>query len=82
MCGGEFISRLDISTLEYVFIPASSSTLVNLITMTGIFFGLAAVRIELKRFRLSTLFFLTPLVYGRPKAFSKLMSVVGVLDYG
>nr|YP_009349230.1 NADH dehydrogenase subunit 5 [Sakuraeolis japonica]APZ75716.1 NADH dehydrogenase subunit 5 [Sakuraeolis japonica] len=82
ICGGEFISSLDVGTLEYVFIPSSSSTLINLITLSGIFFGLVAIRMEIKSSTLSTLFFLTPLVYGTPKAFSKLMNVVGVLDYG
>lgn len=82
VCGGEFISRLDISTLEYVFIPSRSSTIVNLVTITGIRVGLAGLRKRIRRNTLSTLFFLTPLVYGRPKAFSKLISSVGVLDYG
>jgi len=82
VCGGEFISSLDISTLEYVFIPVVSSTLINLITIRGIFFGLIAIRIRIKRATLSTLFFLTPLVYGSPKMFSKFISLVGVLDYG
>ena len=82
VCGGEFISRLDVSTLEYVFIPAARTTLINVITMTGIFFGLVAIRTRMKRFALSTLFFLTPLVYGSPKAFSRFISSTGVLDYG
>nr|WIS40130.1 NADH dehydrogenase subunit 5 [Facelina auriculata] len=81
-CGGEFISSLDVSTLEYVFIPAASSTLINLITVSGIFFGLVAIKMSIKSVTLSTLFFLTPLVYGSPKAFSKFISMVGVLDYG
>jgi len=82
VCGGQFISSLDISTLEYVFIPSGSSTLVNFVTLTGILVGLIGLRKRISRFRLSTLFFLTPLVYGRPKVLSKVISSVGVLDYG
>nr|BDY26060.1 NADH dehydrogenase subunit 5 [Spurilla braziliana] len=80
--GGEFISSLEISNLESAFIPSLHSTLVNLVTLTGISLGLVASRYEIKSFALSTLFFLTPLVYGSPKLFSKMVSIVGVLDYG
>ena len=79
--GGQFISMLDVRLLEYVFIPSSYSTLINIVTLRGISIGLIFSR-SLKRFRLSTLFFLTPLVYGTPKIFSKVLKIIGVLDYG
>lgn len=80
--GGELIRRLDISVLESVYIPQGSSTLVNLLTISGILFGLGRFGYKLKSFPLSTLFFLTPLVYGRVKPFSKMLNSIGVLDYG
>nr|QIV24369.2 NADH dehydrogenase subunit 5 [Hermissenda emurai] len=79
--GGQFISMLDVSLLEYVFIPSSYSTLINIVTLSGISIGLIFSR-SLKSFSLSTLFFLTPLVYGTPKMFSKVLKIIGVLDYG
>lgn len=39
-------------------------------------------QVELRSYRLSTLFFLTPLVYGSPKIFSKFLKRLGILDYG
>ena len=80
--GGEFISRVEISNLEFVFLPSSFSTLVNLVTIVGVSLGLVASQFEIKSYSLSTLFFLTPLVYGSPKIFSKFLKVIGVLDYG
>nr|QOZ40950.1 NADH dehydrogenase subunit 5 [Berghia stephanieae] len=80
--GGAFISSVEVSNLEYVFIPSGYSSLVNIITVLGISLGLLAGEVKIKSFSLSTLFFLTPLVYGSPKLFSKLISFVGVLDYG
>ena len=80
--GGEFISRIEISNLEFVFLPSSYSSAINMVTLVGVTLGLIISEMELKRFRLSTLFFLTPLVYGSPKVFSKLLKALGVLDYG
>nr|YP_010834656.1 NADH dehydrogenase subunit 5 [Coryphella verrucosa]WFQ82024.1 NADH dehydrogenase subunit 5 [Coryphella verrucosa] len=80
--GGEFISSVEISNLEFVFLPSSFSTVVNLVTVIGISLGLVATRFKIKSYSLSTLFFLTPLVYGSPKIFSKFLKVIGVLDYG
>nr|NP_702977.1 NADH dehydrogenase subunit 5 [Tyrannodoris europaea]AAL91064.1 NADH dehydrogenase subunit 5 [Tyrannodoris europaea] len=80
--GGEFISSLEISNLEGVFIPGFHGTLINLITVAGISLGLFTSRYEIKSWALSTLFFLTPLIYGSPKMFSKVVSTIGVLDYG
>lgn len=80
--GGEFISRVEISTLEFVFLPSSHSGFVNLVTIFGIRLGLMVSQVQLRRYSLSTLFFLTPLVYGRTKVFSKFLNRLGVLDYG
>lgn len=80
--GGELISSLEISNLEFVFLPSSCSTLVNLVTIIGCLTGLMLRGFKLKRFSLSTLFFLTPLVYGTPKIFSKFFRLLSVLDYG
>jgi len=80
--GGELISRLEVNTLEFVFLPSRCSMLINLITILGCFTGLIIRGIKLKSYRLSTLFFLTPLVYGTPKVFSKFLSYLRVLDYG
>ena len=80
--GGEFISRIEISTLEFVFIPSIYSTLINLVTIRGIRLGLIISQVELRRYSLSTLFFLTPIVYGSPKLFSKILKMLRVLDHG
>lgn len=80
--GGELISSLETSVLEYVFLPGSCSSLINLITIRGCLTGLILRGFQIKRYSLSTLFFLTPLVYGSPKIFSKFLSSLRVLDYG
>nr|YP_010836958.1 NADH dehydrogenase subunit 5 [Dendronotus frondosus]WGC92351.1 NADH dehydrogenase subunit 5 [Dendronotus frondosus] len=80
--GGEFISSVEISNLEFVFLPSSHSGFVNLITILGISLGLMVSQVQLSSYSLSTLFFLTPLVYGSTKVFSKFMNSLGVLDYG
>nr|YP_010853524.1 NADH dehydrogenase subunit 5 [Tritoniopsis elegans]WGM82650.1 NADH dehydrogenase subunit 5 [Tritoniopsis elegans] len=80
--GGEFISSIEISNLEFVFLPSIYSNIINLVTIVGVTLGLIISDMELKSFSLSTLFFLTPLVYGSPKVFSKFLGALGVLDYG
>nr|YP_010352815.1 NADH dehydrogenase subunit 5 [Dermatobranchus otome]UOD76583.1 NADH dehydrogenase subunit 5 [Dermatobranchus otome]UOD76596.1 NADH dehydrogenase subunit 5 [Dermatobranchus otome] len=80
--GGEFISSVEISTLEFVFLPSFYSGLINLVTIMGVVMGLISSDFELKSHSLSTLFFLTPLVYGSPKIFSLFVKIIGVLDYG
>lgn len=80
--GGELISSIEINNLEYVFLPFSCSRFVNLVTILGCRVGLLVSGNKLKRFSLSTLFFLTPLVYGSPKMFSKFIGYLSVLDYG
>nr|WBV77012.1 NADH dehydrogenase subunit 5 [Phestilla sp. CUS-2023] len=80
--GGELISSIEINNLEYVFLPFSCSSVVNLVTVIGCVMGLLFSGFKLKSYSLSTLFFLTPLVYGAPKLFFKLMSYLSVLDYG
>jgi len=80
--GGELISRLETSTLEFVFLPFSCSSFINLVTIFGCTAGLLLSGSKIKSYSLSTLFFLTPLVYGTPKVFSKFLKMLGVLDYG
>nr|YP_010837456.1 NADH dehydrogenase subunit 5 [Doto coronata]WGC93421.1 NADH dehydrogenase subunit 5 [Doto coronata] len=80
--GGEFISSVEISNLEFVFIPFEWSSLINFVTVLGVTMGLMMSQMELNSYSLSTLFFLTPLVYGTPKIFSKILEKLGVLDYG
>lgn len=80
--GGELISSLEINNLEFVFLPSSCSTFINLITLFGCITGLLLRGGILKSYRLSNLFFLTPLVYGSPKLFSKFLRYLRVLDYG
>nr|YP_009136667.1 NADH dehydrogenase subunit 5 [Melibe leonina]AKE07272.1 NADH dehydrogenase subunit 5 [Melibe leonina] len=80
--GGEFITSLEVSTLEFAYLPSVYSGVVNLVTVIGIFMGLVAIKQELSSASLSTLFFLTPLVYGSPKLFSVFLKSVYVLDYG
>jgi len=80
--GGELISRLEISTLEFVFLPSSCSLFINLVTLFGCATGLLLAGAKIKSYSLSTLFFLTPLVYGSPKIFSKFLKMLSVLDYG
>nr|YP_010853511.1 NADH dehydrogenase subunit 5 [Tritonia iocasica]WGM82637.1 NADH dehydrogenase subunit 5 [Tritonia iocasica] len=80
--GGEFISSVEISNLEFVFLPSVYSSSINLVTLVGVTLGLVMSEVELKSFGLSTLFFLTPLVYGSPKVFSKFLGALGALDYG
>lgn len=80
--GGELISRIEVNNLEFVFLPSSCSTLINLVTVLGCTTGLLISGLKLKRFALSTLFFLTPLIYGSPKLLSKFIKFLRVLDYG
>lgn len=80
--GGEFLRSVEISNLEFVFLPRMYGLIINLVTILGVTLGLVALSNTYNRFRLSTLFFLTPLVYGSPKVFSKFLGALRVLDYG
>nr|YP_010970198.1 NADH dehydrogenase subunit 5 [Phyllidiopsis shireenae]WNR50787.1 NADH dehydrogenase subunit 5 [Phyllidiopsis shireenae] len=79
---GKFILSLDISNLEFSFLPSSHSMLINLVTISGIYMGLIENNLKKNSTILSTLFFLTPLVYGSTKPFSMLMSKIKILDQG
>lgn len=80
--GGKLLSALEINNLECAFIPSSSGRLINWITILGISLGLVVYGKSKRSHILSTLFFLTPLVYGRIKLLSPLKKSVGLLDYG
>lgn len=80
--GGKLIRRIEINTLEYAFLPFRCSTIINLVTFIGCRAGLLIIGGVTKTYSLSTLFFLTPLVYGSPKLFSNFLSYLSVLDYG
>jgi len=80
--GGELISSLEIHILEFVMLPRLWSASVNVVTILGVFLGLVLGGLQLKSWELSTLFFLTPLVYRTPKIFSSFIDKLGVLDYG
>lgn len=80
--GGKLLRSVEINNLELAFIPGRSASLINIITITGVTLGLVMSGMQKRRFSLSTLFFLTPLVYGSLKVFSPFSKSVGSLDYG
>nr|YP_010970146.1 NADH dehydrogenase subunit 5 [Phyllidia picta]WNR50657.1 NADH dehydrogenase subunit 5 [Phyllidia picta] len=80
--GGKSILSLDISNFEFSFLPESSSMLINAITILGVYMGLIESSLAKKSFTFSTLFFLTPLVYGSTKPLSLALSKMKILDQG
>nr|YP_009378965.1 NADH dehydrogenase subunit 5 [Nembrotha kubaryana]ARI43838.1 NADH dehydrogenase subunit 5 [Nembrotha kubaryana] len=80
--GGKLLLSLEISNLECAFLPGLESLLINLVTFFGLFLGLSENSKSKSSTVLSTLFFLTPLVYGSTKAFSMLMEKMKFLDNG
>nr|YP_010388419.1 NADH dehydrogenase subunit 5 [Phyllidia elegans]UPP55821.1 NADH dehydrogenase subunit 5 [Phyllidia elegans] len=80
--GGKTILSLDISNFEFSFLPNSKSMLINMVTLLGIYMGLIENNLVKKSFTLSTLFFLTPLIYGSVKPFSLALSKMKILDQG
>lgn len=80
--GGKLILRLEISNLEMAFLPGLESSLINLVTLIGVTWGLVETGIRKSSYALSTLFFLTPLIYGRTKPFSFFMTKLKILDEG
>nr|YP_010983243.1 NADH dehydrogenase subunit 5 [Hypselodoris whitei]WOK01425.1 NADH dehydrogenase subunit 5 [Hypselodoris whitei] len=80
--GGKLIASIELSTLELPFLPSFESSLINLVTMLGIIYGLMETSMSKKSFLMSTLFFLTPLVYGSVKPLSFLMDKMKILDNG
>ena len=80
--GGKLILSLEISNLELAFLPSFESSMINLITIVGIIWGLIQPKGQKNRFSLSTLFFLTPLVYGSTKPFRSFIVNLKILDNG
>nr|YP_010960273.1 NADH dehydrogenase subunit 5 [Chromodoris elisabethina]WNH29306.1 NADH dehydrogenase subunit 5 [Chromodoris elisabethina] len=80
--GGKLILSLEISSFEMAFLPKMESSLINFVTIGGIIYGIVENGQGKKSFLLSTLFFLTPLVYGSTKPFSSWMSKMKYLDNG
>jgi len=80
--GGKLILSLEISNFELGFLPRLESSLINLVTISGVILGLIQRQRSRNRFSLSTLFFLTPLVYGRVKPFSSFIDKLKLLDNG
>ncbi len=80
--GGKLILSLEISNLETAFLPSIESILINIVTVAGVTWGLIETGVRKRSYSLSTLFFLTPLVYGRTKPFSVFISKMKILDEG
>nr|YP_010574746.1 NADH dehydrogenase subunit 5 [Doris odhneri]UZI00317.1 NADH dehydrogenase subunit 5 [Doris odhneri] len=78
--GGKLVLSLEISNLETAFLPNLQSSLINLVTFVGVTWGLIESGKSKNMFFLSTLFFLTPLVYSLTKPFSSLVSKMKFLD--
>jgi len=80
--GGKLVLSLEISNFELAFLPSLESALINVVTVIGLVLGLAQSRSSRSRITLSTLFFLTPLIYGRVKPFGFLIDKIKILDNG
>lgn len=80
--GGKLLRSIEINNLELAFIPRGMGNFINIITVTGIVLGLVVKGVPKSRFSLSTLFFLTPLIYGSLKVFAPFKKRIGLLDYG
>jgi len=64
------------------FLPSFESSLINVVTISGVIIGLIESQKRKISFRLSTLFFLTPLVYGSTKPFRTFINKLKVRDNG
>nr|YP_010373199.1 NADH dehydrogenase subunit 5 [Cadlina olgae]UPI11665.1 NADH dehydrogenase subunit 5 [Cadlina umiushi] len=80
--GGKLVLSLEISNLELAFLPSLEAMLINVITLFGILLGVLGAGMPKNSFLLSTLFFLTPMVYGTTKPFSIFMNKLKFLDNG
>nr|YP_004222139.1 NADH dehydrogenase subunit 5 [Berthellina sp. TLT-2006]ABK92219.1 NADH dehydrogenase subunit 5 [Berthellina sp. TLT-2006] len=80
--GGKLLLSLEVNNFEYVFISSSESNLINFITFLGVVLGFLGFSMKKSSWGLSTLFFLTPLVYGSMKLLAPVKKGVGTLDYG
>lgn len=76
--GGKVFGLLDQGNLELASVSWFWSSMINLVTFTGVILGL--ITQSGKRFFLSTLFFLSPRLRNKP--FSLLIKQIGRLDYG
>nr|YP_009445812.1 NADH dehydrogenase subunit 5 [Hypselodoris apolegma]ATX68400.1 NADH dehydrogenase subunit 5 [Hypselodoris apolegma] len=79
---GKLLMSVEINNLEFAFIPMFESLLINMMAILGIFYGLMEGGTKKSSFLMSTLFFLTPLVYGSIKPLSILMEKMKMLDNG
>lgn len=80
--GGKLILSLEISNFELAFLPRLESSLINIVTIVGVVLGLVQSQGSRSRAGLSTLFFLTPLIYGSMKPFGFLLDKIKILDNG
>nr|YP_010429310.1 NADH dehydrogenase subunit 5 [Glossodoris acosti]USQ67489.1 NADH dehydrogenase subunit 5 [Glossodoris acosti] len=80
--GGKLILSMEIFDLESVFLPKFEGLIINFITFIGLIYGVLENEKKKRSYILSTLFFLTPLVYGSTKPFSCLLSKMKILDNG
>nr|YP_010373160.1 NADH dehydrogenase subunit 5 [Aldisa cooperi]UPI11626.1 NADH dehydrogenase subunit 5 [Aldisa cooperi] len=80
--GGKLILSLEISNIELAFLPSFEGSLINFVTFTGVVLGIVEFSFKKNSFLLSTLFFLTPLIYGSVKPFSLFMNKLKLLDQG
>nr|YP_010373186.1 NADH dehydrogenase subunit 5 [Cadlina koreana]UPI11652.1 NADH dehydrogenase subunit 5 [Cadlina koreana] len=80
--GGKMILSLEVSNLELAFLPKLEAMVINLVTLLGILMGILSVKKSKNSFLLSSLFFLTPVVYGTIKPFSIFMEKLKFLDNG
>jgi len=80
--GGKLILRLEISNLELAYLPNFEGNLINFVTIFGVVYGLLDGNSMKSNTILSTLFFLTPLIYGSTKSFRILIEKIKILDNG
>nr|YP_009660830.1 NADH dehydrogenase subunit 5 [Pseudosuccinea columella]QCT09594.1 NADH dehydrogenase subunit 5 [Pseudosuccinea columella] len=78
---GQVYKMLDYSLLEIVFISNFSSTLINMVTLTGLWLGFIFLG-RLKSFIFSSLFFMTPMYSFSVKLLSPMNKAMETLDYG
>nr|YP_009271537.1 NADH dehydrogenase subunit 5 [Hypselodoris festiva]ANX10017.1 NADH dehydrogenase subunit 5 [Hypselodoris festiva] len=80
--GGKLIMSMEIYNLEFAFLPSFEALVINMITILGVVYGLVENEIKKESFLMSTLFFLTPLVYGSVKPLGFYMENMKMLDNG
>lgn len=80
--GGKLILSLEISNLELAYLPSLERTIINIVTFLGVLLGILERGKSKRNTTLSTLFFLTPLVYGTVKPFRIIIEKMKMLDNG